>query len=235
MIIVVGGTKGGVGKTTIATNLTVLRSLEPKAGGQRYEVMLVDADEQGSASDFVLQRNELLGRAGFTAVQLYGAAVRSEVLNLKEKYDDIVIDVGGRDTGSQRAALLVGDVYLVPFLPGSYDVWTLAPFSELVREARVINPDLVAYCVLNKADARGSENQQAADLAKQEAPELQYVDLPIVNRRAFRNTGGEGLAVSELKAKDKKAIAEMTALYRYVFGVTEAPKGNRKGIKAKSK
>lgn len=227
MIIVVGGTKGGVGKTTLSTNLVVLRSLE-KVNGKRREVLLVDADEQGSASDFVLIRNEGLGKAGFTAIKLYGAAVRSEVINLKEKYDDILIDVGGRDTASQRAALLVADVYLVPFLPGSYDVWTLAPFSELVAEARVINPSLIAYCVLNKADPRGTENEQAAALARKDAPELQYVDLPLVNRRAFRNTGGEGLAVTELKVKDKKAIAEITALYRHIFGIKPESKRSQR-------
>ena len=50
MILVVGGTKGGSGKTLLATSLSVLRT----AAGQ--DVLLIDADEQGSAMDFTRQR-----------------------------------------------------------------------------------------------------------------------------------------------------------------------------------
>ena len=44
MVILIGGEKGGTGKTTIATNLAALRAL---AG---HDVLLVDTDSQGSAS-----------------------------------------------------------------------------------------------------------------------------------------------------------------------------------------
>ena len=110
-IIVIGGTKGGVGKTTLATNLTVMRSQAKK------DVLLVDADEQGSSTDFTAVRNETLEKqkgAGYTAIKLHGAAVRSEVLRLASKYDDVIIDVGGRDTAGQRAALFNRDYIFNP-------------------------------------------------------------------------------------------------------------------------
>ena len=43
----------------------------------------------------------------YTSIKLTGAAVRTETLRLREKYQDIIIDTGGRDTISQRAALTV--------------------------------------------------------------------------------------------------------------------------------
>jgi chromosome partitioning protein len=43
MIVTIGNTKGGVGKTTIAVQVALVRRL---AGG---DVLLVDADRQGSA------------------------------------------------------------------------------------------------------------------------------------------------------------------------------------------
>ena len=52
MIITVGGIKGGSGKSTVATNLVVLRSLEGR------DVLLVDADTQTTSSDFSLQGPE---------------------------------------------------------------------------------------------------------------------------------------------------------------------------------
>src|SRR3954451_2550936 len=106
VILAVGNTKGGVGKTTIAVNLAILRV----AAGQ--DVLLVDGDEQGSASLFSQLRADLVGACGYTAVGLHGAALRTQVRQLATKYSDIVIDVGGRDTGSLRAALTVADVVL---------------------------------------------------------------------------------------------------------------------------
>ena len=98
MIIVCGGIKGGSGKTTVATNLAVIRSK------QGSDVLLIDADDQETATDFTAQRSERLeGEAGYTSIKLTGQAVRNQTLRLKEKYQDIIIDTGGRDTASQRA------------------------------------------------------------------------------------------------------------------------------------
>jgi chromosome partitioning protein len=94
MIFVSGGIKGGVGKTTLATNMAILLA------GQGKDVLLVDADDQETASDFTMVRNETLsdhGGAGYTAVKLHGVAIRTDTLRLAAKYDDVVIDVGGRD------------------------------------------------------------------------------------------------------------------------------------------
>src|SRR5512132_1311346 len=97
MIIVCGGIKGGSGKTTVATNLAVMRA---RAGA---DVLLIDADDQETSFDFTVLRNERRWRdAGYTCIELTGPALRTETLRLSEKYEDIVIDTGGRDTTSQR-------------------------------------------------------------------------------------------------------------------------------------
>jgi chromosome partitioning protein len=212
MILVCGGIKGGVGKTTLATSMVILRS----AAGR--DVLLVDADDQATATDFTAVRNESLENAGYTSIQLHGAAVRNEVLKLAPKYDDIVIDVGGRDTAGQRAALLVADVYVVPFLPGSFDVWTLDSVGTLVEEAKAFNDKLKAVCVINRADAKGSDNQDAAEIAS-EIPGLVYIDAPLGNRKAFRAAAAQGLAVTEMKPQDAKAISELTKLFKHLFDI----------------
>jgi len=211
MIIVVGGIKGGSGKTTVATNLAVIRSAEG------HDVLLIDADDQETSTDFTIIRNERRPEgAGYTSIKLTGPAVRTETLRLANKYEDIIIDTGGRDTTSQRAALTVADFLLVPFVPRSFDVWTLEKVSSLVSEMQAANPDLQAYTFINRADPRGQDNDDAAEVLR-ETESLSFVETPLGARKAFSNAAAAGLAVIEIKPQDPKATEEMMMLYRYIF------------------
>ena len=213
MIIVAGGIKGGSGKTTVATHLAVMRALQGR------DVLLIDADDQETATDFTALRNERLPEgAGYTSIKLTGASVRTETLRLAKKYDDIVIDTGGRDTTSQRATLTVADKLIVPFVPRSFDVWTLEKVANLVEEMRAANPRLKAYVFLNRADPQGRDNDEAAELLR-EAGGLEFLDTPIGTRKAFGNAASQGLAVTELKQQDSKATQEINALFGYLFDI----------------
>jgi chromosome partitioning protein len=221
MIIVIGGIKGGSGKTTVATNLAVIRSTEG------HDVLLIDADDQETSTDFTIIRNERRpDGAGYTSIKLTGPAVRTETLRLADKYEDIIIDTGGRDTTSQRAALTVADFLLVPFVPRSFDVWTLEKVSGLVGEMQAANSDLQAYTFINRADPRGQDNDEAAEVLR-ETEMLSFIETPLGARKAFSNAAAAGLAVTEIKPQDSKAMEEMMLLYRYIFDTkTEsAPKG----------
>jgi chromosome partitioning protein len=211
MIIVVGGIKGGSGKTTVATNLAIIRSAESR------DVLLIDADDQETATDFTMLRNERRpDGAGYTSIKLTGAAVRTETQRLASKYQDIIIDTGGRDTASQRAALTVADYLLVPFVPRSFDVWTIEKVSTLINEMVAANPELKALTFINRADPRGQDNTDAAEILN-DAEMLSFVDTPLGARKAFSNAAAAGLSVAELKPQDEKATEEMMILYRYIF------------------
>jgi chromosome partitioning protein len=210
MIYVIGGIKGGSGKTTVATNLAVTLVQDGK------DVLLVDADDQETATDFSAWRNERTqGHAGYTSVQLTGQAARDELKRLANKYEDVVIDTGGRDTTSQRAALSVADIYLVPFNPRSFDVWTLEKVTRLIQEIRTINPELKAYAFLNRADPRGSDNEEAAEVLR-DSDTVQFLDAPLGNRKAFSNAAAQGMGVTELQPEDRKATAEFQTLYNVI-------------------
>jgi chromosome partitioning protein len=212
MVITVGGVKGGSGKSTVATNLTILRASRGK------DVLLIDADDQETAFDFTELRNEKLqGKAGYTSIKLTGSAVRSQVQRLISKYDDILIDTGGRDTTSQRAALTVSDLLLVPFIPRSFDIWKLERVAALVAEMQPANPKLKALTFINRGDPRGQDNGEAAEALK-EVEGLQFIDVVVGTRKAFGNAAALGLAVAELKTPDPKATEEMLLLYKATFG-----------------
>jgi len=223
VIIVCGGIKGGSGKSTVATNLAVMRAL----GG--HDVMLVDADDQETSADFTAYRNERTnGKAGYTCIRLSGPSVRTEILRLRDKCTDIVVDTGGRDTTSQRAALSVADLVLVPFVPRSFDVWTLGKVAQLVDELRAANPELNAAVFLNRADPVGRDNVEAAELLG-ESPAFEYWDAPFGNRKAFANAAATGQAVVELTPADPKATLEATTLFQRAFDVSMTSIQRRKG------
>jgi chromosome partitioning protein len=210
MILTVGNIKGGVGKTTLAVNLAIVLA----AAGR--DVLLVDGDEQRTALTFTELRTDLLGAPGYTAVSLQGAALRTQVRQLATKYDEIVIDVGGRDTGSLRAALTVSQILVVPVQPRSFDIWAVDQVAELVKEAREINGELRALIVLNAADAQGRDNEDAAGVLREVAG-LELLELSIGRRKAFPNAAAAGRAVTEQAPKDPKAIEELTALVNLLY------------------
>lgn len=221
MIVVVGGIKGGSGKTTIATNLAVLRSAENR------DLLLIDADDQETATDFTILRNERTeGNAGYTGIQLAGPAVRTQTQRLAGKYADIVIDTGGRDTTSQRAAMTVADLLLVPFVPRSFDIWTLEKVAALVSEMQPANPRLKAYAFLNRADARGQDNDEAMSFLRENAA-LTFIDTPIGSRKAFANAAAQGMGVAEVRPADPKAVDEMQILYRYIYDIQKISQSGR--------
>lgn len=209
MIITIGGIKGGCGKSLISTNLTVIRSRQGK------KVLLVDGDEQGTSGDWTDHRTGLGIDTPWTTIRLKANAVRTEVLKLSKNYDDIIIDCGGRDTASLRAALTVSNIFLVPFQPKSFDIWTAAKVSQLVEEAKSINEKLITYAFINCAGSRGCDNQDAINiLAKAEG--LCLLPVTVGLRKAFSNATAEGLGVVEL-GTDKKAIDEINALHNAIF------------------
>jgi len=63
MIYTTGGIKGGSGKSTVATNLVILLS------GRGRDVLLVDADDQETSTDFTaLREDRTENKAGYTAI-----------------------------------------------------------------------------------------------------------------------------------------------------------------------
>jgi chromosome partitioning protein len=179
-VFAVGNVKGGVGKTTLAVNLTICEALHGS------DVLLVDGDEQGTARSFTQLRADNLGAPGYPAVSLRGAEIRTQLRQLRNKYERVLIDVGGRDTASLRAALTVADVLVVPVLPATFDVWSLDPLQELIQEAREINTELRTIVVLNAADPLGKDNDEAAAIIC-EKEGFDYFPHPIVRRKVFRN------------------------------------------------
>jgi len=211
MIILCGGTKGGVGKTTLATNLAAMRRHDA-------DVLLLDADKQGTASLWATIRDDAGVNPRVPCVQKQGAKLHLEVKALAEKFQDVVIDAGGRDNVELRAAMIVADIFVTPVLPSSYDFWSLTDVNRLVADARIINPDLRVLVVVN----RGSTNPSVSEVdeVRQLVSEFEGMTLAetvLRDRIAYRKAASEGLGVEEITKADAKAVAEVRGLYGEVF------------------
>ncbi|WP_229500133.1 AAA family ATPase [Pseudoduganella ginsengisoli] len=210
-IITVGAIKGGVGKTTLALNIAIARALAGR------DVWLIDADRQDTASTALAIRGEA-GRQPAIATAHYpdGSQLRTQLRHQRGKFEDIIIDAGGRDSTALRAALVLSDLVLVPFQPRSLDVWAVADIAALIEEARALNPELQALAVLNLADPAGTDNDDAA-AAVADYPALQYLNTPIRRRKSVANAAGNGLSVLEQTPRDEKAIMELNTLMQSIF------------------
>ena len=110
MVIAVCNEKGGSGKTNIAINLAI------KLGLMKDDTLLVDADPQRSIDVFTDIRADANLPLLFNAVSKLGSSMLKEIQSLKQKYDSVVIDTGGRDSQEMRQALAVCNIRSHPFL-----------------------------------------------------------------------------------------------------------------------
>lgn len=214
MILAVGNTKGGVGKTTLAVQLAIGRAR------QGHRVWLVDADTQGTASMSIAERSVEPGIACSSYIE--PKALRSQVKQQAVGYDDVIIDVGGRDNGVLRTALMLADAALVPFAPMSFDLWAMHNMAKAIADVNGERDGLRVFAVMNQAEPRenSTDNAEAA-AAVRDIPEFEYLDLPIRKRKAFSVASSQGVGVGEASTVDPKALAEIERLLAAVFVMEE--------------
>ena len=212
-IVLFGGEKGGTGKTTLATNMAAMLALQGK------DVLLLDTDRQGTASFWATVREETEIEPRIACVQKFGKGLASQVRDLADRYDEIVIDAGGRDSMELRYCLGVCDRAYIPVQPFQFDIWTIRQMDELVEMAKALNENLQAFIVLNRVSTNPvvREDRETREFFKEEEfQHLTLVDTVLRDRIALRKSGRDGLSVIEWK-QDKKAADEMNKLYKEVY------------------
>ena len=212
MIILIGGEKGGTGKTTVATNLAAIRA------SRGHDVLLVDTDKQGSASAWSDIRDIKKNDIRVPNIQKFGVNLTADIKDLQDRYEDIIIDAGGRDSIELRAAMTIADKMFVPVQASQFDIWTLSIINDLVIQARGFNPSLSPKVVINRAATNPSV--QEVQEAKEVFGEFESLILSeniLKERIAYRKAAKNGLSVIEIEKPDAKSTQEIMALYEEVF------------------
>jgi chromosome partitioning protein len=212
MILLIGGEKGGTGKTTIATNLIAICTLNNK------DTLLIDTDKQGSASSWIATREHNKIEPIIPSVQKFGNTLHTQILDLSKRYQEVIIDAGGRDSVELRSAMTVANCFYIPIQTSQFDIWTLGLINNLINDVKIVNPNLRTFIVLNRCSTNPAVNE--AEEAKEVLTEFDNLKLSsstLKDRIAYRKAAKTGQSVFELDKKDDKAIHEMKSLYNEVY------------------
>ena len=157
--VLVASSKGGAGKSTLATHLAAQSALE----GLR--TALVDADPQGSSTRWAQRRAGL----DSAVLALDGTRRKTWRKHLPDDTQRVVIDAAAGAMADELEPFLeTVDAVVVPVVPSTIDIEATVPFLDsLARHPRVRRGDLRVGLVANKLKPWTNVSQQALDLLAQ--------------------------------------------------------------------
>ena len=112
--------KGGVGKTTLALNIAAALARDGS------KVLLIDADEQGTSSDWGNLRGD--NPTPFRIVGMARANMARDAMSLATDYDYTVIDAPPHEGPINRGVIIASDVVVIPIEPSGFSTWASSPW-----------------------------------------------------------------------------------------------------------
>ena len=213
-IFAVANLKGGVGKSTLTMHLA-------GAFGKRgMKVLIIDADAQGTASDWAQAApDDQPFPATITGVNGAGDKLHRTIQQFaSEGYDHILVDCApDRRSPIVGSVLSVADVVLVPVIPSPADVVATGGILTLIETASGVNPNLRPFLVVN-------QKAPSTTLAGELVEYLHTLGVPVLKshvctRTAYREAMAGGTIVQSMGSGAAVAAAEMELLVDEVLGV----------------
>ena len=211
MIVMIGGIKGGTGKSTIATNLAAYLANEGA------DVLLLDVDPQASAYKWAVRRSE--NHPGAPTVNKAQASGRvfDVIRDVSSRYEHIVIDSGGHASDAMKSAMLGAQKMYVPLRPSQADLETVGEVSVMIADVLAFNQNLQVSALISMAPTNPVilETIEARS-AMQGIDNINISSSLISDRKVYRDAFFEGVGVIEMT--NNKAIPEMQLLAQEIYG-----------------
>ncbi|EBR0232224.1 TPA: AAA family ATPase [Morganella morganii] len=211
MITVVGGNKGGSGKTTTAVNIAV------ELAQQGQDVCLLNADIQRSAAKWHAEREASGILPRITLIEKFDNLTQT-LRALEEKYAHIIVDVAGRNSREFITSGVVAHQIIAPLQCSQPDLDTLEELQQQVEAMRDLNPELKVFCLQSMASTnpvlRGNERNEFLEYLS-EFPTIQTLESVICFRKVYRDCMSNGTGVVE--TNNQTAKAEIIQLMKEVF------------------
>jgi len=226
----IGGEKGGTGKSTVATNLATMLALSG------YSVILINCDKQKNANTFVAKRLEREITPVYPHVQKRGKSLHAEIDTFANDYEYVIVDAGGQDSPEMRSALVAKSVIKVytPIQASDFDLETLVDMAELVENAQYYNENLKAYILPNQFPTNplidigidaiealknfaGSSVLELSDVVMYERIPYVYAVNAALSVVEYEHKKIRDMTPSKARAYSPKASYEMCKLFSEVF------------------
>ncbi|MCL1044728.1 AAA family ATPase [Shewanella sp. 1_MG-2023] len=200
MIILVGGEKGGSGKSCLAQNVAVFLAKDAKAS-----IIMVDCDPQRTTSDWIQARNNNPELPAINCVQLYGK-IRNDLLSLEQHYDYVIVDCGGQDNLALRATLSVASHALMPLRPKRRDLKTVEHMDDIIATCKMINPKMKASFVITQCPSLPNQAGRIFE-AKEVCNtfDINVLEAITYSRNIYDDSEESGLSVIEIDPSGKAA------------------------------
>jgi len=183
--------KGGVGRSTIATNLAGILS-------HTHPTLLIDCDmPQGTSSSWYALRQEELPASMLDLDQVndYRELV-ARCGQLSPSYRYIIIDGPPRIAEMTRAILLLSTLSLIPLGASAAEIWSTGDLIRTIEEARRYRSDIDARLVWNRIRGRTREAQEVR-AATESALALKEMEAALSYRVAYSEALARGLCADE--------------------------------------
>lgn len=210
--------KGGVGKSTISINLAAYLHL------QGHKVALIDADVQGSASDWTEQSD---GRYCPCLKIDTPNRLKNDLPKLAKNYDYLIVDCPPQTELLAAIAVVNSNIAIIPIQASALDLWASEDMVKLIQSRQVIDENLKGYFVISRAISGTKLNKEIQEI-------LADYDLPVLKamtyqRQAYPQSASEGLSVME--KPNSPAATEIAAIADEILNPAAAPI-NKKEIEA---
>ncbi|MBW8186511.1 AAA family ATPase [Shewanella nanhaiensis] len=213
MIILVGGEKGGAGKSCLAQNVAVHITRKFQAN-----VLMVDCDPQRTTSDWIQARNEDPELPTINCIQLYGK-IRNDLLSQDERFDYVIVDCGGQDNLAMRAAMSVATYVILPLRPKRRDLKTLPHMEDMLSTCKMVNPKMVATIIMTQCPSLPSQYKRILE-AKEVVQSfgLRVLNSVTFSRNIYDDSEEQGASVMEIEPEGKAAM-EIVAIADEIFAI----------------